>query len=187
MADTGNERLDDALVWLPASTATHRFWLHRSLGGLGWAGTLLVVMLNPSTADQHVDDPTIRRCKQFGMREGYADLLVANLFAWRATDPADLLKAIKDHGVDVARGDSEQNWTLRTMATVADRVLCAWGAHPAAAFGLAAMPWFRPPAPKCLGLTKSGAPRHPLFVRGTQPLEPFQWPEPTHVATGGAL
>lgn len=45
------------------------------------------VMLNPSTADETIDDPTIRRCRNFAIREGCGGLVVVNLFAYRATDP----------------------------------------------------------------------------------------------------
>lgn len=53
---------------------------------------VLFIMLNPSTADGDVDDPTIRRCIGFAKSWGYGGIYVGNLFAYRATDPKELLK-----------------------------------------------------------------------------------------------
>ena len=51
---------------------------------------ILFIGLNPSTADNQRDDPTIRRCVKFANYWGFNSLEVVNLFAFRATDPMDL-------------------------------------------------------------------------------------------------
>lgn len=127
----------------------------------------LFVGLNPSTADEYEDDPTIRRCKRFAVTWGFGALYMVNLFAVRATDPQDMLA----HGAPV--GPDNDHW-LQKLAQDAGVVVCAWGNHGGhmgrdravedllQAFEL-----------MCLGTTKSGQPRHPLYVRGYQPLMPL--------------
>lgn len=60
--------------------------------------TFSIIMLNPSTADGTIDDPTIRKCIHFAKQEGCGSLLVRNLFAWRATDPAELRHVVDPVG-----------------------------------------------------------------------------------------
>lgn len=144
----------------------YRYELRRWWGAED-APYVLFVMLNPSTADADVDDPTIRRCIGFTKSWGYSRLFVGNLFAYRATRPAEL-KTARD-----PVGHPNDVW-LRSMARGAKLVIAAWGAHGPA--GRAAevttilTEWGEV---HCLGLTKAGRPRHPLYVRGeTQPV-PF--------------
>ena len=122
---------------------------------------LLWILLNPSTADEAILDPTIRRCVRFSREWGYTGLEVVNLFALRATDPATLRFADdpvgpgNDEAIAAALGDCR--------AAVA-----GWGAHPLAAPRAAVVRdmarAFRTPL-FCLGVTKSGQPRHPLYLR----------------------
>ncbi|MDS0280056.1 DUF1643 domain-containing protein [Halomicroarcula sp. S1AR25-4] len=82
--------------------------------------TIAFVMLNPSTADETEDDPTIRRCLGFAEDWGYGSLLVGNLFAYRTSDPADL------RDVDDPVGP-ENDQHLRDICDEADKVIVAWG------------------------------------------------------------
>lgn len=142
----------------------YRWWLRRS-----WnqgEGTICFVMLNPSTADALQDDPTIRRCIAFSKAWGYATLSVRNLFAYRATDPKDLKAA--GYPTGGTRGDAEL-----IASQTADCTICAWGAN--------APQWRVNEAMKllgggllCLGKTKAGHPKHPLYVPASQVLEPFE-------------
>lgn len=124
------------------------------------------IMLNPSTADASQDDPTIRRCIGFAKREGCASLTVVNLFAYRATDPRALLD------VDDPRGPDNVLHIERAVAG-SSIAIAAWGS-----FLWQNRKRLRPPAfvldlavdLLCLGTTKDGEPRHPLYVRGDQPL-----------------
>lgn len=146
----------------------YRYLLERRWG----AGRLLpFIMLNPSTADAEEDDPTIRRCIRFAQREGFDGIRVANLYAYRATDPKELGEAGDRFGPD-------NNLTLIDLARYAHEnstpIVCAWGANEHAPYGAAtAMEWLTTSKLVCFGTTMSGAPRHPLYLRSDQPLVPF--------------
>jgi len=126
---------------------------------------VLFVGLNPSTANENEDDPTIRRCKRFAADWGFGAIYMANLFALRATDPKDMLAHDKPEGVD-------NDKTLQKLARGAGVIVCAWGAHGGhkgrdeyvarllEAYEL-----------KCLGVTKAGKPRHPLYIKADKQLE----------------
>lgn len=86
----------------------------------GDAPRLCFVMLNPSTADATLDDPTIRRCLGYAKREGCAGLEVLNLYALRATNPADLWKHHDPVGPD---NDRELYWAASRYM----RMVAAWG------------------------------------------------------------
>lgn len=127
------------------------------------------VMLNPSTADADIDDPTIRRCVGFAKGWGLGGIVVVNLFALRATDPCELSRH-----TDPCGPENENYW--RAVADESALTVCAWGAHRMAASVaprlLVALRVGRTEV-RCLGTTKSGAPRHPLYVRGDTALSPF--------------
>ena len=129
-------------------------------------GTVVFVGLNPSTADESTDDPTTRRCVGFARDWGFVRLELVNVFAYAATEPADLGSAPDPVGA----GNRE---AVSTALRRADLVVCAWGndglgPHADAVLELVARPY-------CLGSTLRGAPRHPLYVRATtrpRPLVP---------------
>lgn len=143
----------------------YRYQLGRRWG-TPWAEggrRVLWIMLNPSTADADADDPTIRRCIGFSRAWGYDELVVVNLYALRATDPAELGRAEDPFGPDNA------TW-LDHHLSHADSVIAAWGAHNTATNVADALLLEHRPL-RCLGTTKDGHPRHPLYVRADQPLE----------------
>lgn len=146
--------------------------------------TILWVMLNPSTADADVDDPTIRRVLQFSRRERprFSRVAVVNLFAYRATDP-NQLKLVTDP-VGSRNDEAIRRWVER-----ADLIVGAWGQVKTLRSTvmvklfdtdhrvdvLTAAAWDRPePKPIwCLGMNKDGSPRHPLYVRGDRRFVPW--------------
>jgi hypothetical protein len=137
---------------------------------------LLWVMLNPSTVDATKDDPTIRKVVGFTRRAGYGMAGVVNLFGFRATKPADLKRAVKNHGLGFAGGPD--NWrAITVVAAMSDAIVCAWGAEPIAQErGHAARAFLssRGKPLLCLGTTKEGAPLHPLMPSyDGHPLVPF--------------
>lgn len=141
----------------------YRYRLTRVWGSLP---TLPFIMLNPSTADSTKDDPTIRRCIGFAKREGFGGIEVCNLYAFRATKPADLWQA--DDPIGPRNGQVLRD--LLTRWNGGSPIVAAWGAH--AKHERVAWLLDKPGAHRlrCLGITKHGAPRHPLYVKGDQPL-----------------
>lgn len=118
---------------------------------------IVFIGLNPSTADGMQDDPTIRRCINFAKAWGYSGLVMLNLFAFRSTDPKGLLTAADPVG-------PENDATLMSETVMREVVAC-WGACGHAE-RIAAVLRHLPANPKCLGKTKDGLPRHPLYVKG---------------------
>jgi hypothetical protein len=134
----------------------YRYWLDRRWGPTPRA--IVFVGLNPSTADAAQDDPTIRRCVGFAARWGFDRLVMVNLYAWRTPNPRDL-RTVNDP-IGPCNID-----TLRSFCMDTELVIAAWGAHPLCCTAHALAGWIkRLPHAKCLGLTKTGAPRHPLYV-----------------------
>lgn len=148
-----------------SSCGQYRYRLTR-----GWddGPTVAWVMLNPSTADAHEDDPTIRKCVGFSRRWGYGSLTVVNLFALRSTDPRALRTAPDPFGPDNVRYVDE-------ALLAADLTVAAWGGGISHAKGRGSIrgrairSW---PGAKMLGTTKAGEPRHPLMLAYSTPLEP---------------
>jgi hypothetical protein len=134
------------------------------------------VMLNPSTADATTDDPTIRKCIGFSRRWGYGRLIVVNLFALRATDPAALAGNTDAVGV-------HNDWHITTALEVAAEVIVAWGCQQhMSTEKLKQRPTrlaelirsLRPDVEvSCLGYRKDGAPRHPLMLAYTTKRQPW--------------
>ena len=117
---------------------------------------ILFIGLNPSTADEEQDDPTIRRCMSFSRDWGYGTLLMANLFAFRATDPAKL--RLQDDPV----GPENDYWIEREYERAQTRI-AAWGTKGSYQNRDVAIRKLLPDL-FCLGLTNGGYPKHPLYL-----------------------
>lgn len=133
------------------------------------AGRMAFVMLNPSTASEKVNDPTIARCEKRARLLGFGGLDVVNLFAFRATDPADLRAAEAPVGPD-------NDAFLADACDAADMVLAAWGVHGRHRDrDTEALPFLtrHPGKLHTLGLTRHGLPRHPLYVSYAQRPQPW--------------
>jgi hypothetical protein len=129
-------------------------------------GLVLFLLLNPSTADANVLDPTLRRCMSFAEAWGYGGILVGNIFALRSTDPQFLYLSRDPIG-------PTNDFYIKTMVELVDQVVCGWGAHGAymnrgeeVAKSLGVNLW-------CLGLTKHGYPKHPLYLKKGTELVPY--------------
>ncbi len=151
----------------------YRLWRH---WGDDAQNFVAFVMLNPSTADARIDDPTIRRCIGYAKEWGRHGIEIINLFGLRATNPKELKGAVDPVGPD----------NMDAISTVADIAqfhhcpfICAWGTggtlmgHDQTVLG-----WIHEAAPSlipmCLGTTKGGHPRHPLYLKRTARMEPFE-------------
>jgi len=130
--------------------------------------TACVIMLNPSTADDNVNDPTIMSLIRILTHNGYGRFTVANIFGVRATDPRRL-KELQYNGVDLW-GGPEMVQERRRLIAEADDVIVAWGNTDIKWAGFeprdtyddivvhAKLP------PMCFGKNMSGTPKHPLYL-----------------------
>jgi hypothetical protein len=136
----------------------YRFALWRVWDGR--LGLCNFMMLNPSTADESSNDPTVERCERRARQWGYGGLVVTNLFAFCATEPAVLRAAVDPIG-------RTNDAVIAAVARRAALVVCAWGNHGghlgraravrSLLSGLGVVPF-------CLGWTKRGEPAHPLYL-----------------------
>lgn len=136
----------------------HRFLLTRTWDGAGRKA--LFIMLNPSTATEYQNDPTVERCERRARTLGFGAFRVCNIFAWRDTDPKKM-RAAPD---PVGAGNDE---AIVESARWADTIVCAWGTHGAflnrglhveALLRATGMPLYH------LGLSAAGHPKHPLYI-----------------------
>ncbi len=143
---------------------TWRYSLTREVAPLTGEGTVSFIGLNPSTADATTDDPTIRRCIRFARDWGFARLKMLNLYAYRATTPRELKCASDPVGPD-------NDHVLALAVGFSDLIVCAWGVNADAERAARVLAFYA--APHCLGVTKDGMPRHPLYVRANARPVPF--------------
>lgn len=137
---------------------------------------LVVIGLNPSTANENQTDPTIARCVSFAVRWGHGALWMLNLFAFRATNPIRMRMQEDPVG---PQNNSILLERCRTGSAIkGGRVLCAWGNHGTYRNrSLEVLRMLRADGIRleCLKLTKAGQPWHPLYMRGdTVPFE-YEW------------
>ena len=129
--------------------------------------------LNPSVADERIDDNTIRRCTDFAKRWGFGGFCMTNLFAWRDTKPEAMKRVVAPVGPENDR------W-LEEIAHDAGVIVCCWGMHGShrdRAAQFLDLPSFleRQRAGKllCFGRTNNGQPKHPLMLKKLTRLEPL--------------
>lgn len=165
--DEGGDLLEYATATFNA-TRTHRYLLTRV-----WDPTVPPVvfgLLNPSVADAFVPDPTVTRCRGFARREHAGGFIVVNLFGLRSTDPS----VLADHPNPIGRSN---NRLIVEAVQDAAVVIAGWGV-PGALGGrdraVAELLAEHGIELKCLGRNQGGSPRHPLYVRADQPLEPYR-------------
>lgn len=169
MIERSHQKDDAASVAVYSDCERYRYSLTRVWEPEGKRA--LFIMLNPSTATEVQNDPTVERCERRARTLGFGAFRVLNIFAWRATDPRDMRQAEDPvgRGNDVAIIES-LDW--------ADRVICAWGTHGehlgrgpevAAFLRAAGKPLYH------LGLSKAGHPKHPLYIGYA--VQPVLWEE----------
>lgn len=155
----------------------YRYLLTRSWGGSPPGKQVTWLMLNPSTADETVNDQTIRKCMGFARHWGYSGIQVVNLFALRARNPLDLLKAEDPVG-------PEFDFYFRKALAETGALIAGWGcastlqkspllvARPKIV--IARIHQVKPWLPiECLGVTPTGTPRHPLMLSYQRKRVPF--------------
>lgn len=159
-------------------TRRYRYHLWRE-----WASPararVLFVLLNPSVADGHRDDATTLKCLTYARRWGYDAMDIANLFAYRATHPEEIVALADPVGLENDR------W-LDDLAGRAQRVVLGWGAwgrlrDRGRVIGERLARW----NPTCLGITGVGQPCHPLYLPGNRDPKAFDWTRITDLKRRG--
>lgn len=146
----------------------YRYVLRRPASPTG-EGAVNFILLNPSTADATADDPTVRRCVAFAADWGFAELVITNLFGYRATDPRVLFQPEDPVGPD------NDDHLLRE-AKAAALVVCGWGIRGGlferdrVVMNLLRVNGIRP---HCLKTAADGSPGHPLYLPGS--VRPVPW------------
>jgi hypothetical protein len=158
MITKAHQKGDAASVAVYSDCEAYRYDLTRVWDASG--PKALFVMLNPSTATEYQNDPTVERCERRARTLGYGAFRVANIFAYRATDPK-VMRGVADPV------GPENDAAISNGAHWADRVICAWGSHGAhlnrghavetLLRGIEKPLWH-------LGLTQAGQPKHPLYI-----------------------
>lgn len=161
-------------TWSPCKR--YRYTLRRVLRAVAEPRVVTWILLNPSTADEETDDPTIRRCIAFSRAWHFDEIVIVNAYAWRSTDPKGLRSpACLAAGGPVGEGNDA------AIAAACDRsplVVCGWGKHLRhdrfASLarvlddrGLAAHEL------TALRLNGDGSPAHPLYLPGSLQPQPF--------------
>ena len=141
----------------------YRYFLSRTWHDTGKRAAFL--MLNPSTATEYQNDPTVERCQKRAVKKGYGAMTVINAFALRATDPGELRKAYDPIGHPL--NNTYIKFTLSEVAKGNADIICAWGNNCTyldrnseiisliKRFGIPAF---------CLGMSKKQEPKHPLYI-----------------------
>ncbi len=130
----------------------------------------LFVMLNPSTATEVQNDPTVERCERRARALGFGAFRVCNIFAFRATDPRVMRAQADPVGPD-------NDTAIAESAFWADRIVCAWGTHGThLQRGPAVEALLRATGRQLyhLGLSKAGHPKHPLYIGYSQQPQPWE-------------
>jgi len=152
-------------VFSPCKRYRYRLWRT-------WDGSkppLVMVMLNPSIADDAQNDPTVERCQRRAIAMGYGGLQVTNIFSLVSTDPAALYTTEDPVGPD-------NNAAILDAIKDAGMVLCAWGnhgAHVGRAREVVDMLRSAGATPHSLGQNTDGSPKHPLYVAYATLSKPF--------------
>ncbi|KKN50921.1 hypothetical protein LCGC14_0627860 [marine sediment metagenome] len=120
-------------------------------------GIVLFIGLNPSTADENINDPTIRRCIGFAMGWGYSGMFMGNIFAFRNTYP----EILKICNVDPLGAENDKE--LRAMNSEALQTVLCWG-NDGLYKGRGDIVVNMFPDAYSFGYTKQGQPKHPLYL-----------------------
>jgi len=125
------------------------------------------IALNPSTADEYQDDPTLRRDRGFAESWGMGGIVKLNAFAYRATNPKDMLV----HSDPIGPGNTVDMMRTVLAACPGPKVAC-WGAH-GTHLGRGEVLKTQLPGLQCFGLNADGTPKHPLYLAASTALVPF--------------
>lgn len=163
---TGRDLIGDSgALFSPCKRYRYRLWREWDAS----KPTIAFCMLNPSTADQFKNDPTIERCQRRAVMLGYGRLEIVNIFALRSTDPRALYDAADPVG-------PENDAALVAALRASNIMICGWGKHGAlhgrGRVALSVLRDIDPDQVRVLVVNKDGSPKHPLYIPyETQPKE----------------
>lgn len=128
--------------------------------------SIVFCMLNPSTADASIDDPTIKRCIGFGRIWGFSEIYVVNLYAFRTSKPKELWKSNDPVGL-------ENDKFLKELAGKYKNIVCAWGGNAKNDRAIEVANILKESGANLwsFGVTQKGHPKHPLYIPEIQKLE----------------
>lgn len=164
-----HQKNDAASVAIYSDCEKYRYSLTRVWDATGKRVTF--VMLNPSTATEVQNDPTVERCERRARTLGYGAFCVTNIFAWRDTDPKKMRAAVDPIG-------PHNDTAILQACDWTNDVVAAWGSHGAHLDRGAAVRRLLAAQPKPvlhLGLTLHGHPKHPLYIAYAQNPEPWDF------------
>jgi hypothetical protein len=164
--------LDNGAIFSPGRAYRYKLWRRWSAGPV-----VHFIMLNPSTADEKKNDPTVERCERRARQWGYGGLIVTNIFAYRSTSPWALYKIPDPIGTD-------NDYHILSSTTKTEHTICGWGEHGKLMNRhekvKTLLGYVRVYA---LKLNKDGIPTHPLYLNyKLEPIPIFgndkQWKRP---------
>ncbi len=167
MISKQHQKGDAASVAIYSDCMNYRYALTRVWQPSGRKA--LFVMLNPSTATEVQNDPTVERCERRARALGFGAFRVCNIFAWRATDPKEMRAQADAVG-------PENDAAITESCTWADSIICAWGTHGEHLNRGANVETLMRNTNRPLhhlGLTKAGHPKHPLYIG--YKVQPVAW------------
>jgi len=127
---------------------------------------LIFIGLNPSTANETTNDPTIRRCIGFAKTFGFGGMVMLNLFGFVSAYPSVMIAQDDPVGPDTDR-------IIKSFDIPGNKFVACWGHWKFKDRAVAVMNLIEQPI-YCLGLTNDGDPRHPLYLRKDCQLEEFR-------------
>jgi hypothetical protein len=155
----------NAALWSKETPPLYRYYLLRE-----WNASKLFfafIGMNPSKADEHFDDPTVRRCINFARREGAGRFVMLNAYGYRSTDPLAIRNVADPNGPD------NDLW-IKSYVKKADLVVAAWGRNVTSR-GEEVLKMIKGlNTVHCLGINLDGSPKHPLYLRADTSLQILQ-------------
>ncbi len=163
----------DDTLWSP--DRAYRYFLRRRVekgSDLAAKPPIGFILLNPSTADETKDDPTVRRCRRYALAWGYGEVVILNAFAFRATDPAVMRAQADPVGPDNDRVIEE---SAAALVALGGALVCGWGNHGAfRGRGAEVRALLKAYPAQAFPHTGAGEPGHPLYLRKDVHLETLQ-------------
>ena len=159
-------------IW--SADRVYRYFLRRPVDenvALSSLPPLAFLLLNPSTADENKDDPTVAKARRYAHFWGYGEVIILNIFAFRATNPR--LLCLQENPIG-DENDSIIKNTVQTVLTLGGDVVCGWGNHGqilGRCYDMRSL--LKGQKIKAFPFTKQGEPGHPLYLRHDVRLECF--------------